>query len=253
MPKITKQPNFPTKLFVVASLAAFVLFAVILFLIKINLTAEKRLVNAPLSNSSDKYYFNENYKNQDPFITKVPSLKDMLAGPIVSQADPALGLDNAPITIVEFSDYECGFCQEQEQTLKQMIEKYNDKIKLVWKDYPERDENSISFQAAVSARCAQEQNQFWPYHDLLFENNENLNQEKFLELASDLNLDINQFNECLIGEDSKNLIRDNIEEANALDVSGIPFIFVNDQEVMGEISLEELERIVNIELNGIKN
>ncbi|MCG2695502.1 DsbA family protein, partial [Candidatus Parcubacteria bacterium] len=135
------------------------------------------------------------------------------------------------------------------QALKQIIDKYEGKIKLIWKDYPEKDENSISFQAAVSARCAKEQNQFWAYHDLLYENSQNLNQEKFLELASDLNLDINQFNECLAGEDAKNLVRDNMEEANALDISGIPFIFVNDQEVMGEISLEELERMVNIELN----
>jgi len=245
MPKTTSQ-NFPTKLFIAASLATFILFAFFWFLVRTNFVTNNSDRQAV---SGDKYYLNENYEEKDPFITKVPDLKDMLAGPIISQADPALGSDNAPITIVEFSDYECEFCQKQEQALKQIIDKYEGKIKLIWKDYPEKDENSISFQAAVSARCAREQNQFWPYHDLLYENSQNLSQEKFLELASDLNLDINQFNECLAGENAKNLVRDNMEEANALDISGIPFIFVNDQEVMGEISLEELERMVNIELN----
>ncbi|MFH0923413.1 MAG: thioredoxin domain-containing protein, partial [Candidatus Falkowbacteria bacterium] len=140
MPKTTSQ-NFPTKLFVAASLATFVLFAFVWFFVKTNLIANN---SGKQAGSNDQYYLNENYEDKDPFITKVPDLKDMLAGPIISQLDPALGSDNAPITIVEFSDYECEFCQKQEQALKQIIDKYEGKIKLIWKDYPEKDENSIS-------------------------------------------------------------------------------------------------------------
>ncbi len=248
MPK-TKQQNFPTKLFIAASLATFVLFALLLFFIKINLASNAKNDAGQQAGSNDKYYLNENYEENDPFITKIPSLKDMLTGPIISQRDPMLGNNSAQIAIVEFSDYECGFCQKQEQALKQIIDQYDGKVKLIWKDFPEKDENSISFQAAVSARCAQKQNQFWAYHDLLYENSNNLSKEKFLELANNLNLNLDKFNDCLTSESAKNLVQDNIKEANALDINGIPFIYINDQEVMGEINFEVLKIIVEIELN----
>ena len=252
MPKLTKKPNFPTKLFVAASLAVFILFAVFFFIIKINFTndtANNQLIQQ--QDSTDKYYLNENYSEGDLLITKVPNLKDMLAGPIITDLDPSLGEKNAPITIVQFSDFECNFCQEQEQILKQVINEYQGKLRLIWKDYPENDENSISFQAAIAARCAQEQNQFWPFHDLLYQNNNNLAQLKFLNFADQLGLNRAEFVRCLDNDNIKQLIKNNIEEANALNITGIPFIYVNDQEVMGEISVEELKRIVEIELNEL--
>jgi len=250
MPKLTKNPNFPAKLFVAASLTTFILFAVFFFIIKINFTndtANNQLAQQP--NSTDKYYLNENYSEGDLLITKVPNLKDMLAGPIITDLDPSLGAKDATVTIVQFSDFECDFCQEQEQILKQILTEYNGKVRLIWKNYPENNEDSISFQAAVAAKCAQRQGQFWLFHDLLYQNNDNLTQLEFLNIADQLNLNRAEFVRCLDNDNIKQLIRDNIEEANALDITGIPFIYVNDQEVMGEISLEELERIVEVELN----
>ncbi len=252
MSKLTKQPRFPAKLFVIASLATFILFAVFFFIIKINFTndtANNQLIQQ--QDSTDKYYLNENYSEGDLLITKVPNLKDMLAGPIITDLDSSLGEKNAPVTIVQFSDFECNFCQEQEQILKQVINEYQGKLRLIWKDYPENDENSISFQAAIAARCAQEQNQFWPFHDLLYQNNNNLAQLKFLNFADQLGLNRAEFVRCLDNDNIKQLIKNNIEEANALDIKGIPFIYVNDQEIMGEISLEELRKIVDIELNEL--
>ncbi len=264
MPKLTKKPNFPIKLFVAASLATFILFGTLFFIIKINFTnntANNQLAQQP--NPTDKYYLNENYSEGDLLITKVPNLKDMLAGPIITDLDPSLGEKNAPITIVEFSDFECCFCQEQEQILKQILTEYDNKLRLIWKDYPENNEDSISFQAAIAARCAQEQNQFWPFHDLLYQNNNNFQPEAdqplantlltFLNFADQLNLNRAEFVRCLDNDNIKQLIKDNIKEANALNITGIPFIYVNDQEVMGEIGLEELRRIVEIELDKMNN
>ncbi len=181
--------------------------------------------------------------------TKVPRLKDMLAGPIISGLDPGMGNEKAPVAVVIFSDYQCDFCREQEQILKNLLNQYGDKIRLIWKDYPESDENSISFLAAVAGRCAQEQKKFWEYHDLLFQNSGGLNSKILFELARKLNLNINQFNYCLSGNEAEQLVKDNIEEADALGISGVPFIYVNDREVMGEITLEELGEIIEIELN----
>ncbi|MDP3042970.1 MAG: thioredoxin domain-containing protein [bacterium] len=246
--KFNNKNSLSLKLFVAASLAIFILFVFVFFITKIS---------PPLARGGadirGKYYLNENYSEGDLLITKVPRLKDMLAGPIISDLDPGMGNEKAPVTIVIFSDYQCGFCQKQEQILKNLLNQYGDKIRLIWKDYPESDENSISFLAAVAGRCAQEQKKFWEYHDLLFQNSNGLNSKILFELARKLNLNINQFNYCLSGSEAEQLIKDNIEEADALGISGVPFIYVNDREVMGEITFEELRRIVEIELGKTKN
>lgn len=254
MLKFLKQKKFPTIPFMVASLATFILLG--LFIIIINsllLPYSQEPVTKAQSSSHDKYYLNNNYSEGDELITKVPSLKDMLAGPIISNIDPSLGPLDAPITIVYFADFECSFCQKQEQVLKQIMDQYNSKVRLIWKDYPRYNPDSASYQAAIAARCAQEQNKFWPYHDLLYQNNQNLEQDKFLNLATELNLNSSQFERCLKSAAIQGLINDNITEANALDINGIPFIYINDQEVMGQITIEELKRIVDIELGEMQN
>jgi len=240
-----KHSQVPTILFVTASLAAFVLLGVFFLLIRVNFNN-----NAPgEQNLSKQYYLDENYEQSDPLITKVPNLRNILTGPIINQTDPSLGAAEALITIVEFSDFQCSYCQSQEKILKETIKQYQDKIKLIWKDYPEAKSNSISWQSAVAARCAGQQNKFWPYHDLLYNNSDNLNQDIFLRLAQQLSLNINQFNKCLGNTEIQKLIYDNVAEANALDINGVPFIYINNQEVMGEISLEELTKIIDLELS----
>jgi len=231
MPKFFKKPNFPTKLFVASSLAVFFLFFIIFIILNFNTNNIKQNLN--------KNYNHENfYDTSDPFITKVPSLKNLLTGPIISESDPSLGPDDAHITIVEFSDFQCSFCYEQEKNLKKIMEKYPDKIRLIWKDYPDIN----SFESAVAGRCADEQDKFWGYHDLLYEN---INNKSFLELAEKLNLDLEKFSKCLNNENTEALIKKNINEANALDINGVPFIYINDKEFIGEISFNELEKIIN--------
>lgn len=120
---------------------------------------------------------------------------------------------------------------------------------LIWKDYPINNVLAPSYQSAIAARCAEEQSEFWPYHDILFEESHNLNKQTFMEIAEELNLNEKKFEKCLDSDEIKNLINDNIIEANALDINGIPFIFINKQEIMGEISLDELKKIIESELD----
>lgn len=238
-----KKSKFPAVLFVASSLAIFILFVFLFVVTKIS---------PPLARGGadvrGKYYLNENYSEGDLLVTKVPRLKDILAGPIISDLDPGMGNEKAPVAIVIFSDYQCGFCQKQEQALKNLLSRYGDKIRLIRKDYPESDENSISFLAAVAARCAGEQRQFWPYHDLLYQNSGKLTLLGLLNLSDQLGLNRAEFVKCLDSENIKQLIRDNMEEADALGASGVPLIYVNDREVKGEITLEELEEIIEKEL-----
>jgi len=131
------------------------------------------------------------------------------------------------------------------------MKQYKDKIRLIWKDYPERDINSGSFSAAVAGRCAEEQGQFWPFHDLLFENGDNLGKDLFITLAERLNLKRSLFFGCLEDEEVGQLVKNNILEAEALDIKGVPFIFINREEIMGEATDDDLKKIIDIELDEL--
>jgi predicted DsbA family dithiol-disulfide isomerase len=239
---IFKQFKKPTAL-IAASLAAVILLPISFFVFKIYLNK--------INNDQNRkqYHINSRYDTSDPFITKVLNLKDIIDGPLINEADPSLGNAKAPITIVYFADFECEFCQNQEKILKQIMNEYRDKIRLIWKDYPVNDPSAPSYQAAIAARCAGNQNKFWKYHNLLFEESHNLNKQTFIEIAQELELNLREFEKCLTSDKIKNLINDNIIEANALDIKGVPFIFVNKREIMGEIGLEELRKIIELELN----
>ncbi|MFH1822717.1 MAG: thioredoxin domain-containing protein [Patescibacteria group bacterium] len=243
-----KKENFPVKLFIIASLLSFIILGMLFVLLNINFKYP-RLVNNNLS--EDKYYFKQNFNESDPLITKVPSLDNILSGPILSNLDPGLGPEEAKVAVIIFSDFKCDYCLKQEQALKTIISKYGEQIRLFWKDYPETDRNSESFQAAVAARCAFVQGKFWPYHDLLFASKQNYNKDFFIKLAKEIGLSLNNFTICLDDAETYQQIENNILEAQALNINGVPFIYVNDQEIMGEISLTELDKIIKAELEKL--
>jgi protein-disulfide isomerase len=236
--------RIPTWLFVIFSLAIFCFIGILYFWASL----PYYYIATPTRSANDRYYFQTDSSTIDPLITKNPNLSDMLAGPIITSADPSLGDTTASVAIVEFADFACDYCYREEQSLRQIVNKYQDKIFLVWKDYPESDKTSVSYQAAVAARCADNQVKFWPYHDLLFAQKNDLNRDKFISLAQSLGLDMNSFIDCLDREKTAQSVDDNIEEANALDINGVPFIFINDQQIMGEASLDDIEKIIGIEL-----
>jgi protein-disulfide isomerase len=240
-----RSPKFSAKLFVTASIFSFA----ILWFVYIYLSAIVGFKPSAAESAADRYYLNTGYAEGDPLITKKPSLKDMLSGPIISSLDPNMGYADAQVAIVEFSDFTCSYCQKQEQIIKKIMQNYKYQVKLLWKDYPDSNINSLSYKSAVAARCAGEQDAFWPFHDFLYEKGVKLDESSFLEIAGMLKLNKNKLTECMESGRTKQLINDNIEEANALAITGIPFIYINNQEIMGETSYDEIERIVKIELN----
>ncbi len=251
MKSLIKHKNFPIVLYVIAALAAFLLVFALALMAFFN-----TWFSAPISSyvaPDDKYYINDQYGVDDPYMTYNPGLEDILAGPILSDRDPMAGNTSAPVTIVEYADFQCQYCQKQEKLLKEIMDNYQNKVRVIWKDYPEADTASISYQAARAGRCASAQGAFWPYHDLLFENSSRLSSDIFSELAVSLDLDEREFGNCLAGNEVDAMINDNIEEANALDINGVPFYYINDQELLGEADYEDFDRLVKIELSKAEN
>lgn len=231
-------------LFVIASMSALLVFVVFYILLLAG------TVPAPDGNNGlEQVIYDGSKLEYDPYILRDPELEDVLAAPIISNADPKMGDRSAKVTIVEFSDFECAFCAEQEQSLKELVKNYKYKVRLVWKDYPESDPGTDSFRAAVAGKCAflQDEEKFWPYHDFLYEFGK-FDRDTFLRISDTIGLDRGRFESCLDSETAVNLVYDNILEANALDITGVPFLYINGTRVQGSMTYGELERMVKTEL-----
>lgn len=246
--KNSKNEKLQKTLFVSASIAALLMlfgfYTSLNYYFKIKNMSRVLLVD---NKQEQNYYLNEDLV-EDPFITRNPQLKNMLNGPIINSVDPYLGKKDAPVNIVYFSDFECDYCADQEKVLSKIIERYSDKIRIIWKDYPDGNKQSFSYQASLAARCAQDQNKFWEYHDLLFKNAEKTGGDLLTTIAKQINLDSVEFEKCLEEERGDSRIKDNILEANALDITGIPFVYVNNQEMMGVFREEDLSKIIDLQL-----
>ncbi|PIR92847.1 hypothetical protein COT99_03930 [Candidatus Falkowbacteria bacterium CG10_big_fil_rev_8_21_14_0_10_43_10] len=240
--------NYFSIKFIALSLTALLLFIIFTFFV-LPSVLNKSEKKPELQKQNEKIYFNEKYKEEDPLLTQVPGLDDIITGPIITGADPAIGPGSALVDIVAYTDFECSYCYKAIQEAKKVQAELPEKVRLIHKDFPINEETSASFQAALAGRCAQEQNKFWEMSDLLYKNNYQLNSAIFNELAIAAGLNIKKFNDCLKNESAKKLVLDNIEEANALQIIGIPLFYVNGQEIMGEVSYQEIKGMVERELN----
>ncbi len=176
-----------------------------------------------------------------------------------NNGSPILGDSNAPITLVEFGDYQCHFCNvffhtTEETLLKNYVE--TGKVKMIFKDYNIIGPDSVN--ASHGAHCANDQGMFWEYHDILYtnwtgENNGWASSDNLLRFAQEIGLDVDQWSECMInGIHSKTILASN-EDAKSLELTGTPAFFVigpdgKTTRIFGAQPLEVFENIFEEEL-----
>jgi protein-disulfide isomerase len=165
-------------------------------------------------------------------------------------ADPARirGNPDAPITIVEFSDFQCPYCYQAYYTIKNAMAKYGAKVRLSYRDMPLAGAEADPNGTAAAARCAGEQGKYWEYHDLLFENQDDINPRAFREFAHDLNLDATRFESCLESAKFRASIQEDFQEGLRLGITGTPFFFINGIPVNGALPQPVFEEIIDKEL-----
>ncbi len=166
----------------------------------------------------------------------------------VTAEDPADGPVSAPVTLVEFSDFQCPFCQRVVPTLKQVRDKYGDKVRIVWKDYPLTQIHPQAFEAAEAGHCAHEQGKFWAFHDRLFPNQQALQTEFLKRYAADAGLDTTAFDACLDSSKYQQRVQDAIDAGTRLGVSSTPTVFVNGRVISGAQPFEAFSAIIDEEL-----
>lgn len=186
-------------------------------------------------------------KLSDPVATEAPQFKRY---DIPSEGFPSIGPTNAPITIVEFSDYQCPFCRRWHQEVYEpLLAAYPGKIKLVYRNLPLTSIHPDALSAAEAAMCAGEQDAYWPYHEKLF-GSENLGTPVYTQYAQDLSLDMQKFETCLKDQKYQAAIEADSDFALNLGVRSTPTFFINGLAIVGAQPLDVFKQVIDKELAG---
>jgi protein-disulfide isomerase len=162
--------------------------------------------------------------------------------------DPSIGPDNAPITIIEFSDYQCPYCQIwYQQVYQELLASYPNQIHFVYRDlalsnHPEAEP------AAEAADCAGEQGAYWEFHDALFDQKYGLKQAAFQQYAADLGLDIKAFTACLDSHKYRSEVQADTDDAMRLGITGTPSFVINGRILIGAQPFSAFKTVIDEEL-----
>jgi protein-disulfide isomerase len=163
---------------------------------------------------------------------------------------PSRGPAKAPVTIVEFSDFQCPYCIKAEETVKQVLEAYPDKIRLVYRDFP-LPMHPLAPKAAQASQCAQDQAKYWEMHDKMFASGGKLEVPDLKQYARDVGLDGDRFDKCLDSNEKEPVVKGHHEYGETLGVSGTPAFFINGRFLNGAVPIEEFKKIIDEELGPV--
>jgi protein-disulfide isomerase len=177
------------------------------------------------------------------------SIKVMLDQPreAVKAVGAALGPENAPIELIEFSDFECPYCRRAAPVVKQVLEAYGNRVRLVYRHYP-LAQHPNARPAAEAAACANEQGKFWAYHDRLFADPAKISDADLKQSAKDLGLDAARFNTCVDAHTFRQAVDADVTAGQAAGVTGTPAFFINGRPLLGDPSFDVFKRVIDEEL-----
>ena len=165
----------------------------------------------------------------------------------VEAKGPSRGPTNAPVTIVEFSDFQCPYCGREYPVIERLMKEYDGKLRLVFRHYP-LDFHPFAQKAAEAGACAQDQGKFWELHDKMFSNQGKLAVADLKGYAKSLGMDATKFDKCLDSGEKKALVDDDLKAGSAAGVNGTPAFFINGIFVNGAQPYEHMKQAVDREL-----
>lgn len=196
--------------------------------------------------------------NIDPYLfaddstrAELPSIAANAETPDVeSRDDPFEGPVNASVVVVEFGDFQCPFCRQAFPTVRELSEKYKTRVKFIWRDFPLSSVHPDAQMAAEAGECAQEQGNFWAYHDALFINQHDLSASALVRYAQQVGLDATAFSACLTSRRFEQEVTQDLQAGLRAGVAGTPTFFINGQRLEGAIPTSIFEQILNEELRA---
>jgi len=169
-------------------------------------------------------------------------------GTTITEQDHVRGDFDAPVTIVEYSDYECPFCGRFHPTIKQVLAEYPGQVRWVYKHFPLDQIHAQARPAAEASECIFEQkgnDGFWQFTDGLFENQSRLGESFYKELAAQIGLNVDQFNNCFSSRKYKDKVETDYQEGIRLGVRGTPGSFINGKSIPGAVPYSSLKAVVD--------
>ncbi len=162
---------------------------------------------------------------------------------------PALGPADAPITLVEFSDYQCPFCHRAQGSVDEVLKRYSGKVRFVHQDYP-LAQHPRAFAAAVAARCANEQGRFWDFHRSLMTEPGDFADADLVRRATQFGMDSSKLQACVASGRFDGDVNKAFQAGIAIGVNSTPTFFVNGRRLVGAVPIETLQAIIDEELAG---
>ncbi len=206
----------------------------------------REAVQKQLEDKAQIEYFDELMANANIEILLPPVMPD--ARDIPTEG-PSKGNPNAPVTIVEFADFECPFCTNAQTTIDRILETYGDNIRYVFRDFP-MPFHRFAEKAAEAAHCAGEQGKYWEMHAVLFENSDALTIADLKTYATEIGLDAERFNTCLDTSSTAPLVKKSLALIKKLGIRGSPTFFINGRQISGAQPYERFKEIIDMELRA---
>ena len=182
---------------------------------------------------------------------KTTGVKVMLDPPrytvATTASDPVRGVASAPVTIIEFSDYQCPFCARVNPALEQVRKTYGDKVRIIFKDFP-LPNHAQAPKAAEAAHCAGEQGKYWEMHDQLFANQRALNVPDLKQHAATLGLNATAFNQCLDSGKHGALVAAGSAQGEQMGVNSTPTLYINGRALIGAQPFDAFKQVIDEEL-----
>ncbi len=201
----------------------------------------------------------QNQKMQQRFMEWLPELKekygvtgavpfpDLPRIEVSVDDDPSIGPDAAPVTIVQFAEYQCGYCGAARETLDKVMEAYDGKVRMVYRDFP-LGFHDRAIPAAVAANCAGEQGKYWEMHNRLMDDQQDLAEATFQSYAKELELDLGKFETCRADPAQTAEVKADMDDGQKAGVSGTPAFFINGIMLSGAQPFEQFQTIIDKEL-----
>jgi len=165
--------------------------------------------------------------------------------------DPSIGPQSAAVTIIEFGDFNCGFCRRfHDEIFPLLLAEYQDNIRFVYRDFPVVGGGAVGAAAAHAANCAGEQDAYWEYHDALFSGIYSFGSDGFEQYAEDLELDTAAFQECQESDRYSDEVLEDYNDARLVNVSGTPTFFINGRRLIGAQPFAVFTQIIDEEIDG---
>ncbi|AAN49337.1 thioredoxin domain-containing protein [Leptospira interrogans] len=188
-------------------------------------------------------------RNQYNISVKVKELPPLRDNTILAGNNPSIGPENAKVTVIEFSDFECPFCKRSQSVNSQLREKYKDQIRWVFRDYPLSFHPNAMF-AHIAANCSASQGKYWEFFKVLFDNSGNLPKDRVLDLARGLGLDMKVFSQCVNDSEVRKEVEADMAEGEKYGVSGTPAFFINGVMIEGAQPIEAFIKVIDQELKN---